>query len=142
MYFFFLFFLRPPIFLFFFFNDTATTEIYTLSLHDALPILPSCLDRDTRRTPDALLADRAGLAGSLRPDRAAACGHVAVPLERTGRPHPLASRKGGELSGGECQSRVAGRRTALRARGDDRGIGVAAIRNGVRRLGAGPGQCD
>src|SRR2546429_3282513 len=28
----------PPIFIFFFFNDTATTEIYTLSLHDALPI--------------------------------------------------------------------------------------------------------
>src|SRR2546429_8425548 len=27
------------IFSFFFFNDTATTEIYTLSLHDALPIL-------------------------------------------------------------------------------------------------------
>src|SRR5438477_4643885 len=27
---------------FFFFNDTATTEIYTLSLHDALPILWSC----------------------------------------------------------------------------------------------------
>src|SRR5215467_14835151 len=27
-------------FLFFFFNDTATTEIYTLSLHDALPISP------------------------------------------------------------------------------------------------------
>src|SRR6266567_8601975 len=27
-------------FYFFFFNDTATTEIYTLSLHDALPILP------------------------------------------------------------------------------------------------------
>src|SRR2546430_9688433 len=33
-------------FFFFFFNDTATTEIYTLSLHDALPILltadPAC----------------------------------------------------------------------------------------------------
>src|SRR5256885_1336047 len=28
----------PYIFFFFFFNDTATTEIYTLSLHDALPI--------------------------------------------------------------------------------------------------------
>src|SRR5436190_12160798 len=27
-------------FFFFFFNDTATTEIYTLSLHDALPIWP------------------------------------------------------------------------------------------------------
>src|SRR5260221_6608007 len=26
----------------FFFNDTATTEIYTLSLHDALPISPLC----------------------------------------------------------------------------------------------------
>src|SRR5258707_9175253 len=33
------------IFFFFFFNDTATTEIYTLSLHDALPICklpPAC----------------------------------------------------------------------------------------------------
>src|SRR2546422_5535935 len=28
----------PLILFFFFFNDTATTEIYTLSLHDALPI--------------------------------------------------------------------------------------------------------
>src|SRR5258705_12790283 len=28
----------PTILFFFFFNDTATTEIYTLSLHDALPI--------------------------------------------------------------------------------------------------------
>src|SRR5436309_9266046 len=31
-------FLRFDISIFFFFNDTATTEIYTLSLHDALPI--------------------------------------------------------------------------------------------------------
>src|SRR2546427_5942970 len=31
-------FLRSLSFLLFFFNDTATTEIYTLSLHDALPI--------------------------------------------------------------------------------------------------------
>src|SRR2546425_8493562 len=28
--------------IFFFFNDTATTEIYTLSLHDALPISGDC----------------------------------------------------------------------------------------------------
>src|SRR2546422_2244527 len=40
----------PPLvasFLFFFFNDTATTEIYTLSLHDALPIsgVQELLDR-------------------------------------------------------------------------------------------------
>src|ERR1022692_3440323 len=31
---------------FFFFNDTATTEIYTLSLHDALPIYAGDLKRD------------------------------------------------------------------------------------------------
>src|SRR2546422_11437226 len=32
-------------FFFFFFNDTATTEIYTLSLHDALPIFPLVFSR-------------------------------------------------------------------------------------------------
>src|SRR3989475_13303173 len=35
------------LFFFFFFNDTATTEIYTLSLHDALPISPTA----GRRSP-------------------------------------------------------------------------------------------
>src|SRR3712207_6865802 len=34
----------------FFFNDTATTEIYTLSLHDALPILEQSRER-RRRLP-------------------------------------------------------------------------------------------
>src|SRR6267143_7269789 len=33
---------------FFFFNDTATTEIYTLSLHDALPIFMGHLSRASR----------------------------------------------------------------------------------------------
>src|SRR4051795_13784464 len=33
---------------FFFFNDTATTEIYTLSLHDALPICPRSPTPDAR----------------------------------------------------------------------------------------------
>ena len=32
----------------FFFNDTATTEIYTLSLHDALPICAGGVDRAQR----------------------------------------------------------------------------------------------
>ena len=32
--------------MFFFFNDTATTEIYTLSLHDALPICPDNTNED------------------------------------------------------------------------------------------------
>src|SRR3712207_7947056 len=56
-------------FSFFFFNDTATTEIYTLSLHDALPICPVgrdlALERPVRarvlddlRDPVVGLADR------------------------------------------------------------------------------------
>src|SRR6266705_3184025 len=36
-------------FFFFFFNDTAPTEIYTLSLHDALPISAGCPRRRSRR---------------------------------------------------------------------------------------------
>src|SRR2546421_7222689 len=45
--FFFLLFPSLFLFFFFFFNDTATTEIYTLSLHDALPI--SDFDEDSAR---------------------------------------------------------------------------------------------
>src|SRR6266513_6564891 len=41
---FFLFFFLVFCFFFFFFNDTATTEIYTLSLHDALPISPAAVN--------------------------------------------------------------------------------------------------
>src|SRR3712207_8909658 len=36
---------------FFFFNDTATTEIYTLSLHDALPISSRC---NTKRSSTSI----------------------------------------------------------------------------------------
>src|SRR3712207_7989639 len=41
---------------FFFFNDTATTEIYTLSLHDALPI-SSPASRSARATKKSTTAD-------------------------------------------------------------------------------------
>src|ERR1051326_653069 len=37
---------------FFFFNDTATTEIYTLSLHDALPISPVAYQVRAKAGPD------------------------------------------------------------------------------------------
>src|SRR2546430_15677866 len=47
-------------FFFFFFNDTATTEIYTLSLHDALPIWRSSRPRAPARSAT----------GSGRPARA------------------------------------------------------------------------
>src|SRR5579859_8221326 len=48
---------------FFFFNDTATTEIYTLSLHDALPIsecrwLPGLARASAPRTAPSALRDR------------------------------------------------------------------------------------
>src|SRR5256885_3596822 len=46
---------NPTSFFFFFFNDTATTEIYTLSLHDALPILSQPV------------RDRANFSGDERP---------------------------------------------------------------------------
>src|SRR2546430_744728 len=44
--------------LFFFFNDTATTEIYTLSLHDALPIsgVRTHAEADDRHLGDLLVA--------------------------------------------------------------------------------------
>src|SRR3712207_8238668 len=41
---------------FFFFNDTATTEIYTLSLHDALPICP-LIDDPSREKVSELVND-------------------------------------------------------------------------------------
>src|SRR3712207_8409339 len=44
-------------FTFVFFNDTATTEIYTLSLHDALPIFQKARSKAARAT---------GFTGSLR----------------------------------------------------------------------------
>src|SRR3712207_9266904 len=43
---------------FFFFNDTATTEIYTLSLHDALPISNTYARRLSLRPMSAALLDR------------------------------------------------------------------------------------
>src|SRR5438309_7969918 len=60
-------------FRFLFFNDTPTPEIYTLSLHDALPI--SAVAQDRRRTAGgagdrpghaAAAAEQRGLAGLLR----------------------------------------------------------------------------
>src|SRR3712207_7026456 len=63
-------------FVFFFFNDTATTEIYTLSLHDALPILAAArLGRDRRVVP--------ALAGVLLVDLLFSAGKLTVYDERS-----------------------------------------------------------
>src|SRR3712207_9329035 len=68
----------------FFFNDTATTEIYTLSLHDALPISSVALAGP-------------GLAGVGEPDRRAAVVPFAAPqrhafLDRDPRDHERGER--------------------------------------------------
>src|SRR5438034_4768213 len=52
--------------LFFFFNDTATTEIYTLSLHDALPIYPG-LARSPGAVPLDLMPRRSSTGGLIWP---------------------------------------------------------------------------
>src|SRR6266516_6640426 len=76
---------------FFFFNDTATTEIYTLSLHDALPISRPAGPR---------------WPGRLRPGPGTARG-VRPGTSRTGRARP--SRTGGAVrpAGGWDRFRVA-----------------------------------
>src|SRR6266850_8250356 len=64
------------IFFFFFFNDTATTEIYTLSLHDALPIRRPHAGNAARPKPPRRRA------GRVRRDRR--LGHVRGPAPRPG----------------------------------------------------------
>src|SRR5215813_5532316 len=67
---------------FFFFNDTATTEIYTLSLHDALPI--------SSPPPSALASVNAitGGGGLLQPHHHAVGGATAIDH---GEPHEAGS---------------------------------------------------
>src|SRR5205807_8244301 len=48
----------PTTLLFFFFNDPATTEIYTLSLHDALPICASSCSPRCRKAPPSRASSR------------------------------------------------------------------------------------
>src|SRR5438445_3125030 len=54
---------------FFFFNDTATTEIYTLSLHDALPISITKITAQGRPSCSFMGGRSAGLRGRNRPLR-------------------------------------------------------------------------
>src|SRR2546427_4667352 len=67
-------------FSFFFFNDTATTEIYTLSLHDALPIsggggtrFGECRSLSRARKPGRARTEDAGA-----PDRPPAAGPLTI----------------------------------------------------------------
>src|SRR2546422_7119798 len=66
-----------PFFVFFFFNDTATTEIYTLSLHDALPICPCSAGSAPAAVPAA--AARSGTAAGSRTSGSASSGPARAP---------------------------------------------------------------
>src|SRR2546430_16406575 len=80
---------------FFFFNDTATTEIYTLSLHDALPILRSSM----RAHPRSIAVVIAGLAAGC-----AAAPQTPVPLAGTvGDLAALRDRKSTRLNSSHSQ---------------------------------------
>src|SRR2546421_4645533 len=62
---------NPPTSFFFFFNDTATTEIYTLSLHDALPIWsmpsPRPPSGSSSRSPEGSISSTSGTTSCRRP---------------------------------------------------------------------------
>src|SRR3712207_8839181 len=67
-------------FVFFFFNDTATTEIYTLSLHDALPICPQLLQVQPG-VGAAHRVERPGGGDVPRPQRQVALDHLQQPAD-------------------------------------------------------------
>src|SRR6266498_5053390 len=75
----------------FFFNDTATTEIYTLPLHDALPISPGLPTRcGPRATParHARTPPRRGLRAGARGRRRTGTGCAARSRPETTPPQP------------------------------------------------------
>src|SRR5256885_14731740 len=55
---------ESPSCFFFFFNDTATTEIYTLSLHDALPISASSCSSSCISVPPSAVAAYTTITGT------------------------------------------------------------------------------
>src|SRR5256885_11698949 len=64
---------------FFFFNDTATTEIYTLSLHDALPICDRVGRSDEDPSAHRHFVEARGLLGVVRTRVTRSFGHQIEP---------------------------------------------------------------
>ena len=77
------------LFFFFFFNDTATTEIYTLSLHDALPIFHQTMDEVELGLPILNTKLPVSIAGALE---------LIIKVAEAGIPeHRLDDLRGGSL---------------------------------------------
>src|SRR3712207_7320845 len=74
----------------FFFNDTATTEIYTLSLHDALPICALLAVSPVTRL--SVRAPPGGRAGDAASSAAAPAGSAAPARRSGGRPDRKSTR--------------------------------------------------
>src|SRR5256885_15724585 len=87
------------IFYFFFFNDTATTEIYTLSLHDALPIYHD--QGQHREQRDRSHDERALLQLQQHVQQAVECGDA----RRKRQAAAQAARSEERRVGKECRSR-------------------------------------
>src|SRR6202022_1182859 len=112
---------------FFFFNDTATTEIYTLSLHDALPIFIWCIresleEIQTSTWMPALVRRSEEHTSELQSHSDLVCRLL---LEKKNNE---AQRRRGRSRGGEVVSsvraplRAPGRHTASHRRGRSRGV--------------------
>src|SRR2546426_11483370 len=117
-------------FFLFFFNDTATTEIYTLSLHDALPILTrDGLDASTRSPPhrspqpSRVLGRRRDLSDRSGGGRRASGGGRAARARQMGGSdgHPARAPGRRERDG-------RGRRGARHRRGPEPGLPLARAR--------------
>src|SRR3712207_2112432 len=142
---------------FFFFNDTATTEIYTLSLHDALPIFAHIADdrRDRaelaqrsrmRRQPDRYFEPPAvgvrprGLQDDGPPATQLLCDPLTLLLARE-RQHILqvsSDHRLGRIAEEPFRRRVPGLHDALRRGGHDRVAGSSDNRGQV----LGPSSCE
>src|SRR3712207_7329055 len=77
----------------FFFNDTATTEIYTLSLHDALPIFRTSTTRNPLSIIALASAAEIRLKGSLRSIRSDTTGVTSAPPRSEEHTSELQSRQ-------------------------------------------------
>src|SRR5258708_36272257 len=121
---------------FFFFNDTATTEIYTLSLHDALPISASSAGRGRRcfsctSPPHPTRHPRPGshLRCRTRPPYPPRSLHVGARVDQHDADHPARG-----ASHPACQTPTRDQPPSWRVPG-----GLLAARcPGLRRLAAGP----
>src|SRR5256885_16623448 len=107
----------------FFFNDTATTEIYTLSLHDALPISREARDGGRRRRDLPHLQPGHRGPGRHARDRAAHAGG-APPVAREPEPAP---------PGGRGRTDGAALRWRARRRGNGAGANLCQATHGTLR---------